>query len=279
MTVDEIKANPELMTALLADSDITTKVRDGLKTSGLNILTEKELADKIGEVTRGNHEAFETTIKELTGVEKPSNTKSFEYAKLAFSKKVETLTNELEALKKQKPGNHVAEEIKNQQITELQEKLTKLEAERATEKKQAFESGISNEIGKIELEIPASFIEARFKAEHQYVEHEGKMVWKNIATGKFQVSTEKGGEPLSVAEIVKATYPEALKKTPEKKSGLGLKDEAKKDFTVDRQDYTYEEAEAKLNQLGITDQDLDADGSPKREKLLRQMTAKRYGKQ
>lgn len=275
-SIDEIKADEVLMTALMADADIAEKVRDGLRASGLNMMTEKELNDRIGEAVRMTHEAFEGTIKDLTGIEKPLNTKSIDYAKMAYTAKVEALTKEIENLKKPNHKNPVTDPIENQQIADLQLELKALKEERAQEKLQIFEAGISAEIGKIEMEIPSSYIEARFKAEHEYVEQEGRMFWKNKTTGKLQASAEKAGEPLTITEIIKTTYPEVLKMPFEKKSGLGLKDEARKDFTVDRQGYTYEEAEALLNKMGITDSDRDEAGNPKREKLLRQMTAKRY---
>lgn len=281
MTIEEIKANTDLMTSLLADPDVTQKVTDNLKGNGMRIISsddELQILAKplIDGAVRTNHELVESLIFELTGIEKPKNTKSTDYAKLAISQKIEELKEIKEQSKQSPPKNKVAAEIENQQITTLQQEIEQLKQVNAQAQKQAFEATLSTEINSLDLMMPKA-TQALFKSEFEQVDYEGKKVWKNTETGDFMLNKETAS-PMAVADIIKANYPDAFKKEQTKKTGLGL--ENSQDIINDvKTDYKVEEAMDILAKRGITQYDRDPKtGDLIYDKLLQQMTAGMFKK-
>ncbi len=281
MTPEEIKANPDLMTSLLADHEVTQKITDNLKANGMRIISSDDELQTLAKplidgAVRTNHELVESLIFELTGIEKPKNTKSTDYAKLAINQKLDELKQLKEQSNQNPPKSKVAAEIENQQIVALQSKIEQLEQVNAQAQKQAFEATLSTEINSLDLVMPKA-TQALFKSEFEQVEYEGKKVWKNIETGAFMLSKENAA-PMAVADIIKATYPDAFKKEQVKKTGLGL--ENNQDIINDvKTDYKVEEAMEILAKRGITQYDRDPKtGDLIYDKLLQQMTATTFKK-
>lgn len=281
MTVEEIKANQDLMTSLLADPGVTQKVTDSLKNSGVRLISSDDELQTLAKplidgAVRTNHELVESLVFELTGIEKPKNTKSTDYAKLAISQKLDELKQLKEQLNQNPPKNKVAAEIENQQIATLQTEIEQLKQVNAQAQRQAFEATLSTEINSLELVMPKA-TQALFKSEFEQVEYEGKRVWKNLETGAFMLSKENAA-PMSVADIIKTSYPDAFKKEQVKKTGLGL--DTNQDIINDvKNDYTVEEAMDLLAKRGITQYQRDpTTGELIYDKLLQQMTAGSFKK-
>lgn len=281
MTKEEIIANQDLMTSLLADQEVTQKVIDNLKGNGVRIISSDDELQTLAKplidgAVRTNHELVETLIFELTGIEKPKNTKSTDYAKLAISQKLKELKQLKEQSNQNPPKNKVAEEIENQQMTVLKQEIEQLKQVNAQAQRQAFEATLATEINSLDLVMPKA-TQALFKSEFEQVEYEGKKVWKNIETGAFMLSKENAA-PMAVSDIIKTTYPDAFKKESVKKTGLGL--ENNQDIVNDvKTDYTVEDAMEILAKRGITQYDRDPKtGDLIYEKLLQQMTASTFKK-
>lgn len=292
MTKEEIIANQDLMTSLLADQEVTQKVIDNLKGNGMRIissddeldaLTKSHAQELIDKGTRINHEIVEKAIFEASGIPKPPNTKAPIYAQLVFqelAEKKKDLEQQLQQLKEQSnqnpPKNKVAAEIENQQITVLQQEIEQLKQVNAQAQRQAFEATLATEINSLDLVMPKA-TQALFKSEFEQVEYEGKKVWKNIETGAFMLSKENAA-PMAVSDIIKTTYPDAFKKEAVKKTGLGL--ESNQDIINDvKTDYTVQEAMEILAKRGITQYDRDSKtGDLIYDKLLQQMTASTFKK-
>lgn len=281
MTVEEIKANQDLMTSLLADPEVTQKVTDSLKNSGVRLISSDDELQTLAKplidgAVRTNHELVESLVFELTGIEKPKNTKSTDYAKLAISQKLDELKQLKEQSNQNPPKNKVAAEIENQQIATLQTEIEQLKQVNAQAQRQAFEATLSTEINSLDLVMPKA-TQALFKSEFEQVEYEGKKVWKNLETGAFMLSKENAA-PMSVADIIKTSYPDAFKKEQVKKTGLGL--DTNQDIINDvKNDYTVEEAMDLLAKRGITQYQRDPKtGELIYDKLLQQMTAGSFKK-
>lgn len=281
MTVEEIKANQDLMTSLLADPEVTQKVTDSLKNSGVRLISSDDELQTLAKplidgAVRTNHELVESLVFELTGIEKPKNTKSTDYAKLAISQKLDELKQLKGQSNQNPPKNKVAAEIENQQIATLQTEIEQLKQVNAQAQRQAFEATLSTEINSLDLVMPKA-TQALFKSEFEQVEYEGKKVWKNLETGAFMLSKENAA-PMSVADIIKTSYPDAFKKEQVKKTGLGL--DTNQDIINDvKNDYTVEEAMDLLAKRGITQYQRDPKtGELIYDKLLQQMTAGSFKK-
>lgn len=274
MTIEEVKANQELMTALIADQDFTSKVKDNLTQSGFKFFTDAELAtlskSQIDAAVKANHELVESGVFEVSGIEKPANTKSDAYAKLVAKQLKEEKTAleqqlaELTQNKNPKPKDKVAEEIENQEIATLKTQIEALQKVNQETERRAFNSQISAEITGLDLILPKA-IEAQFKAEYTLIEHDGKKVWKNNEDGTFLLNAETAA-PMSVSDIIKKSYPDAFKKEETKKTGLDISKDKSFD-TSSKSDYTVSEAIDMLSKKGITRSDANY------QKLLEQMTA------
>lgn len=272
MTVEEIKANQDLMTSLIADEEIATKVKDNLMQSGFKILTESDIAtiskEQIDEAVRINHELVERSIFEASGIKKPVNTKSNEYAKMVAeqlrSKNAE-LQQELEKLKgNPKPKDKVADELENQEIATLRQQIEALQKINEEKSRNEFNLKVQNEINSLELIMPKATT-ALFNSEFEFVEADGKKAWRNKETGQFMLNNESAA-PMTVAEIIKASYPDAIKKEQDKRTGLDISKD--KNISVDaKNDYTVAQAIDLLSKKGITKT------NPEYQTLLKQMTA------
>lgn len=275
MTIEEIKANQELMTTILADQEITSKVKDNLVQSGFKVLTDTELAtlskQQIDQAVRQNHELVEAGVFEASGIEKPANTKSDAYAKLVAQQlkqqNIELQQKLAELQEKQenpKPKDKVAEQIENQEIATLKQQIEALQKVNQETEQKAFNAQISAEITSLDLILPKA-IEAQFKVEHTLVEHEGRKIWKDNETGQFMLNNESAA-PMSVSDIIKQKYTDAFKKEQEKRPGLDISRD--KNVSQDsKNDYTVSEAILLLAKRGITKTDSQYQG------LLKQMTA------